>query len=262
MATNSIPRAVAGERGCGDARQEGGVYIEVGMSPSGMPLEHFLIDSPWKLPEGWGANELANKATLQQDATGVWHIIIWVGANFYPYAPDYIEETRHMGVSRHIPRNFEFEKISRDTTLIFVHSKAYITNWLSLTPPTLCRKHKRYHVAGHVCTCPSSTTEDIHPAIVNRMPIPVRRGPCLFKTYYTIPQNEGSPADNKMYLRKIGGSAYFYKPTHEEAHYRPAIFMRMRPTGIAIIEDEAGHVDPHVMDRAGRAGIPVFQSKS
>jgi len=97
-----FPRAIPEERGCGD-REPGGVYVESGLSPYGSPLEHFLFDPPLPLPAGV---DLVNKPQLWQrvdpetqepvldSETGrpVYDLLIHIGAEHYPYAPDYIEE--------------------------------------------------------------------------------------------------------------------------------------------------------------------------
>ena len=54
---NEFPKAEPVERGCGE-REPGGVYAECGLSPSGSPLERFLIDPPQPLADGL---DLVNK---------------------------------------------------------------------------------------------------------------------------------------------------------------------------------------------------------
>jgi hypothetical protein len=86
-----FPKAEPVERGCGE-REQGGVYAECGLSPYGSPLEHFLIDPPQPLPEGL---DIINKPQLWEDpATGITHLLIWIGGEHYEWCSDYIEETR------------------------------------------------------------------------------------------------------------------------------------------------------------------------
>ncbi len=84
-----FPKADPVERGCGE-REQGGVYAETGLSRYGTPLEYFLIDPPQPLPVGL---DLINKPQLWEDpATGITHLLIWIGGEHYEWCPDYVEE--------------------------------------------------------------------------------------------------------------------------------------------------------------------------
>lgn len=107
------------ERGCG-TRKAGGLYLCSGMSPDGMPVEHFLIDpvvpldtKPFRAPQ-----------IVEKD--GVNRVLVWIGKEFYASVPAYIEEARHMGISRRIPRNFPIEKLSCGSVMMMVHSCALV----------------------------------------------------------------------------------------------------------------------------------------
>ena len=84
------------ERGCGK-RVKGGLYACCGLSPNGKPIEHFLIDPP-----GPYKGE-PFRAPIIQEERDVKHLVFWVGAQHYPFCPDFIEETRNFGVSKRIP---------------------------------------------------------------------------------------------------------------------------------------------------------------
>ena len=119
---DNFPKAIPEPRGCGE-REEGGVYAECGLAPMGSPLEHFLFDPPWPLPDGL---DLINKPQLWQRAdpvTGepvldpethapVYDLLIWIGAEHYPEAVDYIEETRRLGASRRLNPKLDLDKLN------------------------------------------------------------------------------------------------------------------------------------------------------
>lgn len=98
----SLYRAIPEERGCGE-REAGGVYVESGAGPWGFSFEHFLIDPPQILPPGI---DLVNKPRIvprewltgvpEVDAFGhpIFDLLIHIGARYYPWAPDYLRETR------------------------------------------------------------------------------------------------------------------------------------------------------------------------
>src|SRR5690242_4902011 len=123
-----FPKAIAEPRGCGD-REEGGVYAESGLSSLGSPLEHFLFDPPVPLPDGL---DLINKPQLWQRADPlsgepvvdpetkipVSDLLIWVGAEHYPEAVDFIEETRRMGASRRLNPNLDLSKLTRRSRML------------------------------------------------------------------------------------------------------------------------------------------------
>jgi hypothetical protein len=89
MSYEPLYRAIPEPRGCGD-RTPGGLYIESGLGLGGVPLEHFLVDPPLPVPEGLN---LINKPQIVVDTeTGVAHLWLWIGAEWYPYVPDYLEE--------------------------------------------------------------------------------------------------------------------------------------------------------------------------
>lgn len=119
-----VSRSVPGvERGCG-YRTEGGVYLESGLAPGGVPLEHFILDPPIIL-------DIDCKTGVQlweHPGTKVTHIIDWIGTKHYPYAPDVIEEGRKYGFSRRVTKNIRWEDLDDRSRIILVHEKAILEN--------------------------------------------------------------------------------------------------------------------------------------
>src|SRR5690606_32030628 len=110
-------------RGCGEARTQGAVYLESGVSSTGLPLEQFLVDPP----QPYNTDQKIG-VSIVPDGKGTYHVIDWVGEQHYPMPSDFLEEGRLHGFSRKISRTTEFDKLTKDSRLIFVHPKAIITN--------------------------------------------------------------------------------------------------------------------------------------
>lgn len=128
-------------RGCGK-RQQGGIYMECGMSPYGMPVEHFLLDPP--VPTDAALN-LATQGIDWVERDGTWHVIDWVGQSHYPNVADFVEEVRRFGLSRRIPKNEDFSRLTTASRIILVHARAI------LVPATF----KRYRPSDDApFTCP------------------------------------------------------------------------------------------------------------
>ena len=106
-------------RGCG-RRTEDSLYLCVSESPLGQPLDAFLVDpaKPWT-----GGHFRA--PIIFRDRRGVNHILIWIGATYYPYVSDYIQECKVMGVSRKVPVNYDFSRLTPGRSqLLLVHPRA------------------------------------------------------------------------------------------------------------------------------------------
>ena len=167
-----FPRAIPVPRGCGE-REPGGVYIECGLSPYGRPLEEFLVDPPLPPPEGKGKEELANKPqlwvrTARRDPGDpsteyvvmnpgteqpIVDLLLWIGAEFYPYVSDYIEEVRRFGASRKLNPNLDFSQLTRWSRMILIHPYALNTLWEQQERPRTCAKS----IPGHAL--PESSDE-------------------------------------------------------------------------------------------------------
>ena len=109
-------------RGCG-VRVENGLYMTIPTSPWGMPLEHFLLDPPIK----WGGGIL-RAPMLVPDAKGINHVLLGIGAESYPYFPDYFEEALRFGISKRIPLDFDPARLTfGKSKLLLMHPRAIPT---------------------------------------------------------------------------------------------------------------------------------------
>lgn len=114
-----VYRTVRGRRGCG-MRKQNALYLCVGLSPRGRPVEDFLLDPvrPF-VGNAFRAPMILEREEAAPDA------LVWIGESHYPFVPDFVEEQRKLGLSRRIPRNFPFERlIPFESRVILVHPKA------------------------------------------------------------------------------------------------------------------------------------------
>ncbi|MGC9384207.1 MAG: hypothetical protein ACP5D6_06380 [Kosmotogaceae bacterium] len=100
------------KRGCG-TRVPGGAYVCVDLSPEGIPIDEFLYDPPKKPIDAQGNVHYPGAVGLHlmQDVfdDDLYHLWDWIGTNYYPFFPDFWEETRRFGLSRRISSNANFD---------------------------------------------------------------------------------------------------------------------------------------------------------
>jgi hypothetical protein len=265
----SLFRAIPQPRGCGE-RKAGGVYVESGVGPYGSPLSSFLIDPPHPLPAGL---DLINKPQILprewlsgrpvQDETGqvIHDLLIHVGAEHYPWAPDYIEETRRLGASRRLSPNLNFALLTRASHMLLAHRSAIPMNWQDLLPPDRCKKHIQWHDLASY----TESSQDPHAD-------PHRRGPCLFKLWELIPEAQANavtpmPGQRPLCLRLVGSTMYPYQPTGEQVKAWSEGFVLCLPiTGFSLIQDADGNVNSQAKEKLlsaqaqqGDLGLPFYE---
>jgi hypothetical protein len=287
--TTDFPKAAAVLRGCGE-RTPGGIYVECGLSPVGRPFEDFLIDPPLSLPPGLGAEALANKPQFWTDsATYTVHLVIWIGAEHYPYLADFVEEARRFGISRKLSPQLlerpEFARLTLNSRMILAHPRALNTWWAQQPPPFRCTKEVPTHAA-------TGCAIEMHdPDIVVDSNADDRTGPCLFQTWDLIPTHEALPftdpatgvpvvdpithevrrkcfrlGGRTWYARRIGSTEYVYAPLDDSADgLEPGIFGAFPITGFALVKRADGGVDPRAAARLERlwrdADIPHYHAE-
>jgi hypothetical protein len=112
-------------RRCG-SRQAGGVYLEVPLSKYGLPLEDFLCDPAIRIPDELELSTRGMILRTHEDGSQI--LYDWVGANNYPNVLDFVEEIRHLGLSRRIQSNFDFSQLNGKTKYCAVHPRGYVAN--------------------------------------------------------------------------------------------------------------------------------------
>ena len=207
-------------RGCGK-RKAGGLYVCVGLSPFGLPLEYFIIDPP--IP--YCGDQLRAPQLFERE--GKVHIIIGIGAEYYPSASDFLEETRCFGISKRIPKNFPIEKLGEGSMIFLVHPRAIIENFSLLPKPEYCPKEL-----------------DEHKQNIQY---------CIGHTYQTAEPTNGGDE------RKVGDTTYTVYPRglkDFEAEFAGGIIFRAPITHFDHVREENGSTDPDVMAR--ETGLPLY----
>jgi hypothetical protein len=275
---DDIPRAIPDERGCGD-RSPGGIYAESGLSKNGSPLEAFMFDPPLPLPPEL---DLVNKTLLWQrvdPATGenvldedecpIFDLLIHVGAEHYPWAVDYLEETRRLGASRKLNPHLDLSKLSRSSRMLLAHQRAIIPQWRTMIQPVRCGKHVPFHDQTYYNALFSEVIaagEGIDATGDDE-----RAGPCIFKLWEVIPSVDACnvfarDGDLPFCLRRIGSTTYHFQPTGEKVEQWEEGFILALPiTGIALIQYDDGTVNQSAhekllsgIEQHGRLAMPFF----
>jgi hypothetical protein len=253
-------KAIPVPRGCGE-RQAGGVYVEAGTSPYGQELEYFLLDPPVPVPpeldlinkpQLWPRVLASGEPALDADDQPMYDLLIHIGAEYYPYAPDYVEETRRYGVSRRLNPNLDLSLLTLQSRMLLAHPKAIPLNWRLLSAPRECRKSLARHDQRSYALQGFEPDQD-----------PDRPGPCLFKVWELIPREmaqaevdleDGQP----LCLRALGSTRYEYRPTGEQVEGWQAGFVLNVPiTGLALIQDAEGRVN----ERAKRLLLKAYEQR-
>lgn len=95
------------------------LYITVPSSPFGQELEYFLVDPaiPWAGPR-------LRAPMLVPDPKGVYHMLLGIGVESYPYLSDYFEEGKMKGLSKRVPNGFDPSKLTRGKSkFLLVHPR-------------------------------------------------------------------------------------------------------------------------------------------
>jgi hypothetical protein len=124
MGATAIPGVT---RGCG-TRSSGGLYLESGTGYGGKPLEFFLSDPPIPMT----CDTKLGVELIERG--GVMHILDWIGEQHYPFITDLLEEGRHYGFSRRIPRTLNLSRLSADSRILIVHARGLVVNHEALRP--------------------------------------------------------------------------------------------------------------------------------
>jgi len=214
------PRSVTGiTRGCG-LRKPGGLYVCSGLSPYGPPLENFVVDPP--LPYNAGPF----RAPIVFEKEGKKHIMLWVGAEYYPYCSDFIEEVRKYGASKRVPNNFPIGELERGSMLFLVHPKAIVADFEYLPAVEYCPKADPSHYSE-------------------------KKECCLGHSYQIAEPNIA------LNVRKLGDTEYAVYPhtmSAPEYEFTPGIFLRLPITHFDHILLK-GKANPKITSRSAK--LPV-----
>jgi hypothetical protein len=248
-------------RGCGEARQQGAVYLECRPQKDGVPLSEFLIDPPVPVPDGLGLSpigihpfpkdsmcERCNGSGENPDhryydypgeciyckGTGrrtVTHVLDWVGQGTSPAGPgywnvaDFVEECKRFGSSRKVPRTFDFSVLTQESRQLFVHARAYVEDW-GYWDDWRCPKN----LEGH--------DHDAFDVVLVRPCL----GICWHDVEGALPTTVDEGEEPPYYLRHMPSFAYTCQPRphNEPVQYRPAIFLSLPISHVAVVQAEDG----------------------
>jgi hypothetical protein len=234
------------QRGCGLKRTAGAVYLEVGASPNGQPLENFLVDAP----SPYVTKQKIGVDFVQDKTTGVWHIFDHVGAQYYPFASDFLEEARLHGVSRKIARSSRFDHLTSDSRLYVVHPHAIVTNAREIHP------HLPEHRLKHRCAHFARSGDDAHLHDPDLS--------CSRLWYGLAPANSTRITSDGGLLPErqlTPDTAYVVEPLPFETpapHYASGIVAVLPITSISVIASKDGsHAATAAKLQAAVRGIPV-----
>ena len=273
----NFPKAVPEPRGCGD-RESGGVYAECGLSEHGAPLDYFAFCPPLPIPEGidlvnkprlWLRTDPGSNQPVLDPLTNepIYDLLIHIGAEHYPEPPDYYEETKRLGASRRLNPNLDFTLLTSNSRMLLAHPRAIVTQWWDLALPELCKKHQVGHDLDFFAQL---GVVDAEAARKDER----RQGPCLFKLWDLLPQDEAIQVFNQgegqrpLCLRRTGSTVYQYRPSGEQAEQRQEGFILGLPiTGFALIKHADGAVNEKAkqkllsgLGKNGEAALPFYES--
>lgn len=224
------------ERGCG-SRAEDGLYLTVESSPLGQSITFFLVDPAieWK-----GAKTLRSPMFID-DRLGVTHLVLGVGATFYPFVSDFVEEVRLHGVSKRVPRNLEVERLSQDSKFLLMHPRAI----------------PRFNYKAS-CTCPKDNRGP-HECIGFLWSLSALKS---FDKVHELGENSESFEEYPTCLVKTPSCSYeVVKPLEPKAFvddYSAGIFLAF-PLSICGFEyvNKKGQCPPQVTERLSKAGFKL-----
>ena len=229
----------------------GGVYAALKTSPLGIRrIESLYVDPPVPVePRALGLNPLGVSLIERPGSPGVYDVYDWVGKTYYPKPADMLEEIRAMGMSRHLSKALDYEKITPESWYFLLHEEAFIDNaadYFAAMPwkPTdwVCKHHKPHHEddAAPEPMCIELLWADMEPSFSDDPPVKRKFG-------------------FRAFDREIGSIKYLAaeRPDWILAQHRLAIFFKCHLSNLAVIN----HPDPGTVsisyNAASASSIPV-----
>ncbi|GEM_PF-693335 len=228
-------------RGCG-TRKKGGLYVmsELNEEGGGKPIEDFLIDpiipaldqKPFRSPQFF------------QTKDKIWHILIWVGKQFYPTPIHFIEEAGLFGVSRRIPKHAPLYLLTpKKSKMLFIHPKAFIKNANAIFNKSQykCPKNKTHKetetcIGMHYALYAAQNNDNV----------------LRINEYYNVPIREKIPQQDA--ILQIAN-----KIENKKIQYGPGIFMIVPITSIHYIPNN-NESDKEVIEKLKTYKVPSFLS--
>lgn len=234
-------------RGCG-TRVSSGIYAECSLSPNGKPIEEFLIDPPTPVDPGtMGISALGVKQVLEPN-TGVWHIVDWVGSNYYPSIPSFIEEARRFGISRRFPRTLDYSKVTPASRLVLLHSSACIDQFGALM---LQQERIGGQAMGYRWKmCPCGRDEHSEPGY---------KGMCAglwWENEYPYDEPDTQARNSRIGIYKKPSFNYRAAIAPVQCAVALGIFAIFPLTRLVVVKHDDPRVTDDAMERLAKAGVP------
>ncbi len=156
------------------------------------------------------------RAPIVQEKEGIKDLIFWVGQEFYPFCPDYIEETRLFGVSKRIPVTMDLSGIVPFRShMHFIHPRAIAD---TVAPAENCPRDLPLHHKGDEF--------------------------CIKALYYFVDAIQ----TDKGYIRQIGSTSYYIPLLLKNAcpEYSPGFFLSLPFTHMEYVMPEDGKIDERI----------------
>ena len=233
MGATAIPGVT---RGCG-TRVGGGLYLECGTGYGGKPLEFFLSDSPIPMT----CDTKVGVELIERG--GVVHVLDWVGEQHYPFPSDFLEEGRHYGFSRRIPRTLDLSRLSANSRLLVIHARGLVVNHEALRPfmpehynSAYTEQGKRKPAHKHHCGHLERTASPEH-----LQPDPRKHG-CT-RDLWVPPASRVEDGVPPRYVREFASVSYEVVPLAPDApapEYASALVASLPITNISVIKARDG----------------------
>lgn len=217
---HQIPEAIPVERGCGK-RKADGVYWECGMGsgPGAAPVEEFFFDSPLRVPTDY-LEHLPHIGMHWFERHGVWHLVDRIGLEHYPNPSDLFEEIKRFGLSRRLPSNLDFSRLTAESRLLLVHDRGYIENARDWIDDWACpQRHGHHQPSGNY---PSYEEQPC----------------CIGMWWYDI--EDGESGEGLRVTRRLPSFQYSGKtrPEWAEPDYSPAFVASFPASRLVVIKGD------------------------
>jgi hypothetical protein len=235
---------MAAARGCG-TRQKGGVYACTDLGPNGRPVEYFLVDPPVRVDlADLGVSAVGVKPIEFPGPPRLTHIVDVVGSLYYPNTADFVEEVRHLGMSRRLPGSFPFSQLSWGSLHVLIHERACIVDFAAMYAALGGSRHpcpqpdrNPAHDDGHPAEmCAGLWWEDIEGETEGLLQI---EGPTL------------------NVVSSMPSFSYHGRRLRVPVDHAHGIFMRMPIHRLAVINDPEDGTHEKPLERAMQADLPV-----
>lgn len=228
-------------RGCG-GRVAGGIYLTTPKDPNGVPLYQFLIDPPRPL-------DLDTLNVLGVSAQGMsplpgGDVMDWIGEKHYPNVWDFIAEAGKFGISRRIPRTFDFSLLKLGARLYTIHPFGWIApgrdlDILQAVAETACPKKIPCHT--YVDGRPAAMCIGLHRECVEG-------GEVMSETW-----------DPRLVRRTIGDTTYcaYQTPENVSLTFSPALIAAWPIHHIEVVRDLEDGSHEGAFGKAGKSEFLV-----